>query len=61
MGLAARGRFTRRPDQPARGAFGNLPWPFLFAPVPTGAALPTAFAFIWHRWVCRPPRPEQRL
>ena len=32
---------------------GNLPWTFLFVPVLAGAALLTAFALLWHRWVRR--------
>jgi hypothetical protein len=32
----------------------NLPWSFLFAQVPAGAMLLTAFAYLWHRWLRRP-------
>ena len=39
----------------------NLPWSFLFAPVLAGAALLTAFAYVWHRWIRQRPWPQRWL
>jgi CBS-domain-containing membrane protein len=33
----------------------HLGWSFLFVPVLAGALLLTLFAFVWHRWLRRPP------
>ena len=40
---------------------GNLQWTFLFVPVLAGAALLTAFALLWHRWVRRQAWPRRWL
>jgi CBS-domain-containing membrane protein len=37
----------------------NLPWSFLFAPVLAGAVLLAAFAYVWHRRICRRPWPRR--
>src|SRR5882762_879888 len=39
----------------------NLHWSFLFAPVLAGAALLTAFAYVWHRWIRQRPWPQRWL
>ena len=39
----------------------SLPWSFLFAPVLAGTLLLTAFAYLWHRWLCGRPWPQRWL
>lgn len=39
----------------------SLPWSFLLAPVLAGALLLTAFAYLWHRGVCRRSWPHRWL
>ena len=39
----------------------NLSWSFLLVPVFAGAALLTAFAYVWHRWIRGRPWPRRWL
>jgi CBS-domain-containing membrane protein len=36
----------------------NLSWSFLLVPVLAGVLLLTLFAYVWHRWLRRPPLPQ---